>query len=407
MRILLAISNYLNANQGGPGVTLRLAEAYRRLGHQVTVCGLDRFASGRSETSTVLKFPVRLARHYRPMIVRGELDVIDAAGFNGWALGLRWPADARALLVMRSHGLDPCYYRALRDDARAAGRPLSWRYRAFMRTAILPWVALAMRRAGLVLLLNREELEFAAGDLAIARERLRLVPNGIDAAMLGLPFAPTPMEPQDALRIAWVGAWQPRKGPRYAVGALTRLLERFALVEVALLGTECEPAKVLAEFPEPLRPRLTVIPRYDNRELPALLANHQIELMTSVVEAFGVAQVEAMACGLAPVAPALGGPLEVIADEKDGLLVPPCNARAAADAVARLIEDRELLDRLRRRAHARAQDFAWDTVARRNLSLYEEFLARRAASIPASARGPASARCERDAPGDWRTAKSR
>jgi glycosyltransferase involved in cell wall biosynthesis len=98
--------------------------------------------------------------------------------------------------------------------------------------------------------------------------------------------------------------------------------------------------------------------------------------MTSVVEAFGVAQVEAMACGLAPVSPALGGPLEVITDGKSGILVPPSDPQAAAAAVARLIEDRALLDSLRRRARAEARRFGWDAVARLNLALYEEFLDR-------------------------------
>lgn len=234
-----------------------------------------------------------------------------------------------------------------------------------------------MRRAGLVLMLNREEMEFAARRLGVARERMRLVPNGIDAALLGLPFEPTPTSPGDPLRIAWIGAWQARKGPRHAVRALSIVMERFAFVEATLIGTGLESAEVLAEFPETLRPRLKVVPRYENAALAALLAGHQIELMTSVVEAFGVAQVEAMAGGLAPVSPALGGPLEIISDGKDGILVPPCDPQAAATAVARLIEDRALLDSLRRRAWAKAQGFGWDSVARLNIALYEEFRDRR------------------------------
>jgi len=382
LRILLALPHYPNPDEGAAGVTLRLAEAYRRLGHQAEVSVLNDFAIGRSNTWATLAFPLRLSRRYRAKIARGEYDVVDTAGFAGCALGVHWPADGRALLVMRSHGLEHCYYRAHREEARAAGRPLGWKYRAFMRAAILPMTALAMRRAGLALLLNREEMEFAARRLGVARERMCLVPNGIDAAMLGLPFAPTPMGPQETLRIAWIGAWQPRKGPRYAVLALSKLMARFASLEATLLGTGCDAEAVLGEFPAALRSRLKVVPRYENRDLPALLAGHQIELMTSVIEAFGVAQVEAMACGLAPVAPAIGGPLEVVADGRDGLLVAPRDARAAADAVARLIEDRALLDALRRHAQAKAQRFGWEAVARLNLDLYEEFLAHRGTRRP-------------------------
>jgi glycosyltransferase involved in cell wall biosynthesis len=377
LKILLAIPHYLNPNEGASGVTVRLADAYRRLGHQVATCGLRDFKMGRGHTRTTLMFPFRLATRYRAAIARGEFDVVDVAAFGGWVLGLRWPAEAHSLLVMRSHGLEHCYYQAVRDDAREAGEPVSWKYRGFMRSVILPTTRLAMRRAGLVLMLNREEMEFATTRLGIARERIRLVPNGIDAALLGLPFEPTPTRLDGPLRIAWIGAWQARKGPRHAVRALSIVMERFAFVEATLIGTYLDPPAVLAEFTEALRSRIRVIPNYENGELPALLASHQIALTTSVVEAFGVAQVEAMACGLAPVSPALGGPLEVIADGQDGILVPPCDPQAAADAVARLIEDRALLDSLRRNAQAKAQHFGWDSVARINLAIYEEFLDRR------------------------------
>lgn len=375
MKILLAIPHYLSPNEGTSGVTLRLAEGYRRLGHQVTTCGLRDFKIGRSHTRTTQMFPWRLARRYRAAIARGEFDVVDVAAFGGWMLGLCWPADVRALLVMRSHGLEHCYYQAVRDDAQAEGNPVSWKYRSFMRSVILPITRLAMRRAGLVVMLNHEEIEFAATRLGIARERIRLVLNGIDAALLGLPFEPTPMSQCDPLRIAWIGAWQARKGPRHAVRALSLVMERFPFVEATLIGTYSSPAAVLVEFSEALRPRLKIVPNYQNGELPALLAGHQIELMTSVVEAFGVAQVEAMACGLAPVSPTLGGPLEVI-EEGDGILVPPRDPQAAAAAVAHLIEDRALLDSIRRSAQAKAQRFGWDFVARSNIALYEEFLRR-------------------------------
>lgn len=372
LRILLAIPHYLSPNEGAPGVTMRLAEAYRRLGHETATCGLDDFHGGCGPMRTPLMFPLYLRWRYRAKVASGELDVVDAAGACGWALGVGWPTSARALLVMRSHGSEREYRIQLLRELRVAGQRPSLRFRAYGRLLVI-LAAVAMRRAGLVLQLNREDQEFAVTRLSVPRERVRIVPNGIDATLLGLPFEPTP-QAADRLRIAWIGAWQPRKGPRYAVQTLSSVMRRFAHIETTLLGTGLEVGRVLAEFPEALRPRLRVIPHYENGDLPKLLAGHQIELMTSLVEAFGVAQLEAMACGLAPVAPAISGPLEVITNGMDGILIPRADSAAAAAAIARLVENRDLLDSLRRGAQAKAQGFGWDAVARLNLELYEEYL---------------------------------
>jgi len=59
-------------------------------------------------------------------------------------------------------------------------------------------------------------------------------------------------------------------------------------------------------------------------------------------EPFGMVMIEAMAAGLPVVAPASGGPLEIVADGETGLLYPPGDADAAAAAVVRLVRDPEL-----------------------------------------------------------------
>jgi glycosyltransferase involved in cell wall biosynthesis len=59
-------------------------------------------------------------------------------------------------------------------------------------------------------------------------------------------------------------------------------------------------------------------------------------------EPFGQVVVEAMARGCAVVAPAEGGPLEVITPEVDGILVPPRDAEALSSAILRLLHDEPL-----------------------------------------------------------------
>ena len=67
---------------------------------------------------------------------------------------------------------------------------------------------------------------------------------------------------------------------------------------------------------------------------------------SGVVEATSLAVVEAMACGTIPIASNIGGLAELIDDDRTGLLVPPGDGDALAEAMTRAADDPALRDRL-------------------------------------------------------------
>ena len=73
-----------------------------------------------------------------------------------------------------------------------------------------------------------------------------------------------------------------------------------------------------------------------------LLQGSDIFALASVGEAFGLVLPEAMACGLPVVATRSGGIVEIVEDGRTGLLVPPLDPRAFADALGRLAADPQL-----------------------------------------------------------------
>ena len=77
-------------------------------------------------------------------------------------------------------------------------------------------------------------------------------------------------------------------------------------------------------------------------ELAAIYASLDIFVHSGPYETFGQTLQEAAASGLAVVAPAAGGPLDLVDDGVTGYLVPPGDPDAFADAVARLAADPEL-----------------------------------------------------------------
>jgi colanic acid/amylovoran biosynthesis glycosyltransferase len=76
------------------------------------------------------------------------------------------------------------------------------------------------------------------------------------------------------------------------------------------------------------------------------LQRAQVFALASHNEPLGVAYMEAMACGTPTIGTAAGGVGEIITNEADGLLVPPQNAAALADAIERVLGDASLGERL-------------------------------------------------------------
>jgi starch synthase len=113
------------------------------------------------------------------------------------------------------------------------------------------------------------------------------------------------------------------------------------------------------------------------REVIQLLTHATVFAIPSIYEPLGIVNLEAMACGSAVVAAAVGGIPEVVADGETGLLVPPGDEVALAEAVNALVRDPARAAEFGARGRQRAvADFSWDTIAAQTADLYAE-LARR------------------------------
>jgi L-malate glycosyltransferase len=99
-------------------------------------------------------------------------------------------------------------------------------------------------------------------------------------------------------------------------------------------------------------------------------------------ESFGVAVVEAMACGVPVVVSDVGGLPEVVEPGHSGLVVPRDDPQALADALLRLLNDAALRQRLATAGRARAvAEYAWGPCVDRMLACQDAVIARHAARL--------------------------
>jgi len=112
-------------------------------------------------------------------------------------------------------------------------------------------------------------------------------------------------------------------------------------------------------------------------DVPRLLLAVDLLLVASESETAGLSALEGMAAGLPVVATAVGGLTEAVEPGVTGLLVPPGDPRALADAVVEVLTHPELARELGARGRDRvASEFSTEKLVARMTSIYEELLDR-------------------------------
>jgi glycosyltransferase involved in cell wall biosynthesis len=185
-------------------------------------------------------------------------------------------------------------------------------------------------------------------DYDIAPERTSVIPPGVDTEQ----FAPATRRTPGPVRVLFVGADFERKGGRLLLDAVAALPEGAAelVVVTKTYGT------LVPATPPGVAIRVVddVVP--NDRRLVELFRDSDVFVLPSRSETFGIAAVEASACGVPVVASAVGGLTDIVVDGETGFTVPPGDTAALGARVRALVEDVELRRRLGAAARARAID---------------------------------------------------
>jgi len=107
------------------------------------------------------------------------------------------------------------------------------------------------------------------------------------------------------------------------------------------------------------------------------MASADLFVLSSIFEGFGNVVAEALACGTAVVATDCPyGPSEIITDGVSGLLVPPRDPAALAEAIVRVLTDPELRSALAQEGKRRSRDFTAETISGQYAKVFEDVLHR-------------------------------
>ena len=289
MRILLVSQMYPGSADPDLGVFVRgLEEALAARGHVIERAVLDRRGRGKLKYLELARDTRTAARRFRPDVVYAHFLVPS---------GLIASIAGGAPLVVTAHGRDV--------------RNVGW----------LPGIGAAtrfvVRRSATVIAVSdylRRELEAKVPE---ARGKTEVVDSGVDLERFTVQPAP-----EDGPRYLCIASLIRRKN-------VLRLADAFQRVGKGTL-TFVGDGPLRAELEG--RPGVELVGRVAYTRIPEQIAQAHVVCQPSLIEPFGQALLEAMACGRSVVATRIGGPPEFVPPEA-GILVDPADEDALVAAL--------------------------------------------------------------------------
>ena len=209
--------------------------------------------------------------------------------------------------------------------------------------------------------------------------KINVVPNGLDllefdmAASAGVSAAVP--EAHGSPVIGMVGRLEPQKGARYLIEAFARLPADLCGTQLWIVGAGPEEAG-LRQRAADARVQRRVHFLGARADVPALMTRFDLLVLPSLWEGLPNVALEAMAARRPVVATNVDGTPEAVADEQTGILVPPADPVALAQATERLLREAELRRSMGEAGRRRVEThFTMERMVQRTQDIYREVLA--------------------------------
>lgn len=227
-----------------------------------------------------------------------------------------------------------------------------------------------------------------------AREKLHFIPNGVQVparrttddrhrARATLATANPALAMADvAPLVVFTGRLHPGKGLARLVRAWPRVLDRFPLARLWLIGEGPQEAELFALISAMgLQGRVFLPGAFDTVE--DVLTAADLFVLPSLHEGMSIALLEAMAAALPCVVSDIPGNRILIEPGKSGLAFPVDDTAALAEAIVRVLEDKPLAARLGRTARERVvESFSLERVAAEHGALFASLRERKRLAAP-------------------------
>lgn len=204
-----------------------------------------------------------------------------------------------------------------------------------------------------------------------AKDKTVVIPFGVN-----VPDAYTPEPATESVRICFIKALRQVYCPDLLIKALARARKQFPGLRLSLAGSgpmEKRLRDLVSELA--LEEYVEFCGHIDHANMYDFLSRHHFMVMPSKMESFGVAALEAAACGRPTIASNVGGVPEVIIHGETGLLVKPNDVEALSDAIIELARSADRRRMMGENAfNFVRENYTWKKSVDMMTSLYERLI---------------------------------
>jgi len=204
--------------------------------------------------------------------------------------------------------------------------------------------------------------------LGVKKENIEITPNGVDLSRIPNISEKIPNRVICVARLSW------EKGLDYLIKAWPEILRKEPETKLVLVG-EGDKRREIENLIKELNISGSVELRGNLPHDKTLeeIKKSEIFICPSLAEGLGIVFIEAQACGVPPIGTKVGGIPDVIQDNENGLLIEPRNSQVIADAIIKLLQDKNFTDRLSKKALETVKKYDWENIVEKISKIYENF----------------------------------
>jgi glycosyltransferase involved in cell wall biosynthesis len=294
-------------------------------------------------------FSIQTLKAFRKVITEGKYDIVHTHEYKSNALAWIYHRRFGYKVVATTHGYNRTTFR-------------EYLYYRFER-----WIL----KSADAIVTPTQEMHRRILQFGISPSRVYVIPNGVEIASRNL----IERKPRSSrISLLYLGRLSEEKDPSNLLKAMAELRKRNLDVELVLAGDGPERGNLETQKSELGLSDSVALPGYIG-DVSHLLANADILVSPSRTECMPNSILEAMGSGVPVVGTDVGGVGEMIRNGIDGLLCPPRDSKALADAIERLIADASLAKRLAESARDRVlNEFSFKQHMKATLDLYFHLL---------------------------------
>ena len=199
----------------------------------------------------------------------------------------------------------------------------------------------------------------------------KVIPNGIRLESYTDNVKPFAHLKDGMINLLFVGRLEKRKGLKYLLAAYRRIKWDFPNIRLIIVGPgkpDQDSQRIINEGN--LKDVIFVGPVSDEDKIRYYKTADIFCSPATGQESFGIVLLEAMAARKPIIATSIEGYSSVITNGIDGILVPPKNDYALADAIKSLLNTPKLLDTISNNGHKKVEQFQWNKIAKSIMDMY-------------------------------------